>query len=106
MKRALADRSPKPDGGRQASVDALQIRRRGLVGQDADGFLDRDQGLGLGAQAADSDHALLGFLTADHGDDRHLADGVFADLVADLLVPQVDLGAQAGGLNRAMTSRA
>src|SRR5450830_762438 len=64
---------PMREFARSGSAGALQIRRGRLVGQDANGVLDGDQGLGLRTQAADGDHAVFRFLPANHGDDRDLA---------------------------------
>src|SRR5262249_19848705 len=88
-------REPSPERGRIITA-LLQIRRGRLGGKAADGFLERQHLLGVGAQAAQRHRSVLRLLAADDGDHRDLGQRVFADLVVDLLVAQVGLDAQAG----------
>ncbi len=43
---------------------------------------------------------ILGLAPADHQQDRDLGAGVFPDLVANLLVPEVEFRAEPGGIER------
>ena len=65
--------------------------RRGICGQLRPGRI---------AQAAHRHLSAFGLASADHEQDRHLGEGVLPDLVAGFLVPEVEVGAEAGGSER------
>ena len=48
----------------------------------------------------DRDLSLFGLASADHEQERHLGEGALPDLLADLLVPNVQFGAEPGGIER------
>ena len=85
--------------GRSAHPDCCTgrgIRWLGFGGKSGNTLVQRQHGLRRLAQAAHRDLPLFGLASADHEQDRHLGEGVLPDLVADLLVPEVEFGAEAG----------
>src|SRR5690349_21286344 len=70
---------------------APDIRRRCLVEERSDRFRGRQHLLAIAAEPAHRDRMRLGFLLADGKDRRDLSQRVFADLVVDLLVAEINL---------------
>ena len=73
-----------------------KIRGTDLLAQQGQHFVQAEHAQFLALARADRHAAAGGFLAADHQQEGHALQGLFADLVADLLVAYVGLGAQAG----------
>ena len=65
-----------------------------------DTLIQRQHRLSRVTESPDRHLPPFGLASADHQQDRHLGEGVHPDLVADLLVPEVEFDAEAGGSER------
>ena len=72
----------------------------GVDSKCRDTFGQRQHGPRSISQSPDRDLPLFGLASADHEQHRDLGEGVLTHLVADLLVPEVEFGAEAGGIER------
>src|SRR5436190_19616526 len=78
----------------------LYIRWGRFIDQGGDGFIGWHHLLSLAAEPPDRNRMRLGFLLADDEKRRDFGQRMFADLVVDLFVAQIDLDAKAGAPRR------
>ena len=93
----VADRCPPRRGGQFRALPQVgrrSLRRRARPPPRR----ARRPGSSFSPRRRSETRALLGLAAADDEDHRHLGQAVLADLVVDLLVAQVRLGAEARGL--------